>query len=341
MLLISYGTRPEYLKVSPIIKQLQAENIPFETVYTGQHQNIQEDMQPTYKIDVLQSENRLNSIFINCLNWTIPSHITYAMVQGDTTSALAMAISAKHHGKKLIHLEAGLRTHNIKNPFPEEMNRQLITKIAEIHFCPTQNNHHNVIADIGKSKGFKAIYTTGNTSIDNIAHLKPLAEYGNTVLVTLHRRENIKKMVDWCMAINDLAQENPQLNFVWPLHPNPEIQQHKNLLKHVHVTDALSHQQLLNHLLYAKFVITDSGGIQEECCFFNKKVIICRKNTERQEVLIQHGELCPSPDMLRQIVEKVKQDFEVGQIDDICPFGTGNSAIHIVNYLKQHILKTT
>ena len=346
MILICFGTRPEYIKVKSLIDNMS--NI--KTCFTGQHKDLlhlctiktphsnaviceQSDADCLLKIrngikDISvdfhlnfinnESHNRLNDIMINILKHThIFDNIDYVMAQGDTTTAFAIALSAYHMNKKVIHLEAGLRTHSIQDPFPEELNRQLISRIADIHLCPTKNNKNNLIREnIDESK----IYIVGNTGLDNIN--KSGCQYNNQILITLHRRNNISIIKEWFTIIDKIASENSDIEFILPIHPNPEIRKYKDCLKYVRVIEPISHEETINIIKGCKFIISDSGGIQEEASFLNKKIIICRNDTERPEVLENHGILCKIPNQLPEIFNKINNNYIV---DAECPFGDGMS----------------
>jgi UDP-N-acetylglucosamine 2-epimerase (non-hydrolysing) len=291
-----------------------------KTCFTGQHKDLLKNIDVDYHLEFKGplSTNRLNDIVINILQYTyIFDNIDYVMVQGDTTSSFAIALSAYHMNKKVIHLEAGLRTNNIEDPFPEELNRQIISRIADIHLCPTNNNKQNLLREnVEESK----IFVVGNTGLDNID--RSGCEYTNKILITLHRRNNLSIMKEWFIIINKLAEENPELEFILPIHPNPEVQTHKDCLTHVQVCQPLIHDDLIEIMKNCRFIISDSGGIQEEASFLNKKIIICRTDTERPEVLEHHGVLCQSPNDLQEIFNKINTDYI---IDAICPFGDGSS----------------
>jgi UDP-N-acetylglucosamine 2-epimerase (non-hydrolysing) len=314
MILICFGTRPEYIKVKSLI-----DNLPnIKTCFTGQHKDLLKNVHVDYKLDFKDSfsTNRLNDIVINILQYTyIFDNIDYVMVQGDTTTAFSIALSAYHMNIKVIHLEAGLRTYSIKDPFPEELNRQMISRIADIHLCPTENNKQNLLNEkIEESK----IFVVGNTGLDNINNSG--CEYNRQIMITLHRRNNLSIMKDWFIIIDKLAYENPEIEFILPIHPNPEVQKHRECLQYVKVIEPISHENMIDIMKRCMFLISDSGGIQEEASFLNKKIIICREDTERPEVLENHGVLCKSPEILEELFYKIKDDFV---INAECPFGDG------------------
>ena len=161
-ILICFGTRPEYIKLKSLI-----ENLPnIKTCFTGQHEDLLKNIDVDYNLSMERnlSENRLNNIFSNILSYNIFHNIEYVIIQGDTSTASAIALSAFNHGTKIIHLEAGLRSGNLKDPYPEEMNRQVIGRLADIHLCPTEFNKENLM----KENVSGEIHVVGNTGLDNI-----------------------------------------------------------------------------------------------------------------------------------------------------------------------------
>ena len=284
-----------------------------------------------YAIIISNMTNRLDSIVSSVLFEMneIPLELyDYVMVQGDTATAFAVALSAYNHGVNVIHLEAGLRTYDKENPYPEEVYRQLISRIAAVHLCPTKANADNLLME----RALGETYVVGNTVLDNLLGVE--TEYQNKVLVTLHRRENHNQIQEWFREIDNIAKENPELEFLLPIHPNPNVKKHQSILKYVKVVDPLNHSELIDYLRLCKLVITDSGGIQEEGSFLNKKVIVCRKVTERQESLGIHSFLCGNPNDLKEVFNRIKDDYVVSEP---CPYGDGHSTEKIVNILKSII----
>jgi UDP-N-acetylglucosamine 2-epimerase (non-hydrolysing) len=312
-ILICFGTRPEYIKVKSLINCLP--NI--KTCFTGQHPDLLKNIQVDYnlKIDDLMSENRLNNIMANIMKHSnIFNVIDYVLVQGDTTTACAIALSAFNHEKKIIHLEAGLRSCNLKDPYPEEMNRQVIGRLADINLCPTEFNKDNLIKENVMGK----IYVVGNTGLDGIS--KDGCVYGDYVLVTMHRRDNHPIMDQWFGEIEKLANKYTNLEFVIPLHPNPNVQKHRNIFKKVKVVEPMQHNEMIEYVKKCRFVISDSGGLQEECSYLNKKIIVCRRTTERPETIGTHSTMCGWPDELSVIVDRIYSDYQI--VAD-CPYGDG------------------
>lgn len=329
MFLIVYGTRPEWIKVQSLIELMQSEGIPFRTLSTGQHHDLVQT-QSHFSVQISnEGPNRLDTIIQNLLNLseTIFDGINYVLVQGDTTSALALALAAFNRRIKVIHLEAGLRTHDKENPFPEELNRQIISRLASIHLCPTEENAFNLSLE-GIKEG---VYVVGNTGLDHLERYKERCKYGNKILVTLHRRENHEKIGEWFKVLEDLACENNQYEFILPIHPNPNVNKHRDILKKVKVVDPLKRDDLLEVLVESSLVITDSGGLQEECSFFNKKCLVCRKITERSESLDKTSFLVGDPKLLKELFYLHIQKVEVSSE---CPFGKGDASNKIVEIFK-------
>jgi len=207
-LLLVYGTRPEYLKLKPLIEELKNEKINFRVLFTGQHVDIgQFGYDYSFNIDNV-GINRLDIIVKSVMDkLSYIEDITHVLVQGDTTTALAITLSAFHNKLQVIHLEAGLRTYDVDNPYPEETNRRLISIISNINFCPTENNYQNLINEMCLND----CYVVGNTVIDNLISYKEKCCYENKVLITLHRRENHDTIIEWFNVINELAKLHPEL----------------------------------------------------------------------------------------------------------------------------------
>jgi UDP-N-acetylglucosamine 2-epimerase (non-hydrolysing) len=331
MILITYGTRPEYIKVGPLIEEMKVRKIHFKTLFTGQHKDIVFDRADFVLEMKNYGENRLDSIIQNCMNmpdeWF--TNIKYILVQGDTTSVVGLAMAAMHRKIKVIHLEAGLRSYDFENPYPEEYNRKIVSAIADIHLCPTESNKKNLILE-GIDE--KKCYVVGNTGLDNLLSYKDNITYKNIVLVTLHRRENHDIIHEWFKTINKIAELYPEYEFILPIHPNPNVKKHSNLLTNVNVIDPLSHEELLNILVSTSLVITDSGGLQEECSFLHKKCIVCRKKTERPESVGTTSFLAHDPENLYALVS-----YNINNpipFDSKCPYGNGTSAKIICSLFK-------
>ena len=315
-ILLCFGTRPEWLKIKPLIKVLDN----YELLFTGQHPDLLKNIKVDYQITIGDNPNRLDQLISDCLLQFPKDNFDSVLVQGDTASAFACAIAAFHRKKQIIYLEAGLRSYNLEHPYPEEGYRQMIARLANINLCPTNLSQKNLI-----NEGVHGLcYVVGNTVLDNLLPYKRKCEYTNKVLVTLHRRENHHQMGKWFEEVNKLAKINPELEFILPIHPNPNVKKHKHLLTNVNVVEPLSHPELLDILVKCKLVISDSGGLQEEGSFFNKKVIVCRETTERPEAIkTGHLHLCSSP---KNLASKFGYLINNYYINEICPYGDGNSS---------------
>ena len=328
MILIAFGTRPEYIKIKPLIKIfIQNKFDKYKLLFTGQHEQLIDNIKFDYKINILDGDNRLDSIFTSILNKEqIFKDIKYVMIQGDTASAYAVALAAFHRQIPVLHLEAGLRTYDLENPYPEEYYRRCISNLAYINFCVSEVNKLNLEAE--KTPGIN--FVVGNTVLDNIRDIK--TNYENKVLVTLHRRENHNNIKKWFEEIEKISLTYSEYEFLLPIHPNPNVKKHISILKNVKVIDALPHDELISYMSKCSFIITDSGGLQEESSFLNKKSIVCRKTTERIEGLNKFSFLCPDPSELKNIVEYVILNKE---IKEPCPYGDGFASEKIYKILEK------
>jgi len=325
MILICYGTRPEYIKLKPLIEEMSGV-LPFKTLFTGQHKDLVKES-ADYVIEITEGRNRLDSIISSAMNSFDfkEEGITHVMVQGDTATAYAFALSAFHHKIPVIHLEAGMRTYDLENPYPEEFYRQCISKIASIHFAPTYYENKFLKQDMVDGE----IHVVGNTVLDNLVGV-PIT-YDDVVLITMHRRENHKTIPEYFKIFSKLAKDNPDLEFILPLHPNPDVQKHKELLKNITIVDPLPYDEMINTIARCRFVMSDSGGIQEEASFLKKKVIICREKTERLASLTNPHLLCRYPNDLERMFYQAKNEYIV---NEDCPYGDGTTSKKIVEILK-------
>ena len=330
MILISFGTRPEYIKIKPLIKAFEGK-IDYKLLLTGQHTNLLSNIEGDYdSLQIKDGDNRLDSIVSSLMNNNDMFEGGDAvLVQGDTTSVLAIALAAFHRNIKVIHLEAGLRTYDLQNPYPEELNRQVVSRMASINLCPTREAHDNLRNE--KISGNS--YVVGNTVLDNLVDIVPT--YTNKVVVTMHRRENHDLIPQWFAQLDKVAQKHSDLEFILPIHPNPRVKEHEHLLKHVNVVDALEYDEFIKLLAECKFVITDSGGLQEESSFFRKRCIVCRQTTERIEGMGIFSYLCTHPGELEDLVEWVNGSYIPNENEE-CPYGDGKAAIKICEILKEH-----
>jgi len=324
MILICFGTRPEWLKVKPLCNVLKN----YKLCFTGQHPDLLQNIAVDYSINIKENQHRLDQLISDCLLQFPDEDFDSVLVQGDTASAFACALAGFHRNKKIIYLEAGLRSYDLNHPYPEEGYRQMIARLSDVNLCPTELSKQNLTNEKVKGRS----YVVGNTILDNLISYKSQCKYTNDILITLHRRENHPIIVNWFNELNDIAKKHPECNFIYPIHPNPNVQKHKHLLTHINVVDPLPYDQLLNTLVQSKFVISDSGGLQEEGSFFNKKVIVCRKTTERPEGIdTGHLHMCTDPKLLKECFKLINNDYT---IDSICPYGDGYASEKIADILK-------
>jgi UDP-N-acetylglucosamine 2-epimerase (non-hydrolysing) len=297
-ILLCFGTRPEWLKIKPLIKIMDRSE--YKLLFTGQHPDLLQNIEVDYKININDSDNRLDSIISDCMLQFPNGEFGSVLVQGDTGSAFGCALAAFNRQLKIYYLEAGLRSGDLEHPYPEEGYRQMIARIADVNLAPTQLSANNLI----KEKVHGKIHVVGNSVLDNLVDFGD-PTYENFVLITLHRRENHYWMDKWFTELNDLAIANPDLEFILPIHPNPNVQKWKHLLTNVNVVEPMEHTDMIYHIKKCRFIISDSGGLQEEGSFFNKQVIVCRTTTERPEALYTgHLHLCKKPNDLKKLLDR-------------------------------------
>ena len=330
---IFYGTRPEYLKLKNIIKLIPPKKR--DVYFIGQHKELIHKNYFEKKISINKSnnKNRLNSIISQITNKVKLHDYSSVIIQGDTATTFGVAVVAFNSRKKIIYVESGLRTFDFNNPFPEEGYRQMISRISDINLCPTILSKKNLTSEKTKGK----IFVSGNTSLDNLLIYKKKTKYDDLVLVTLHRRENISQISNWFFELNKLAEKYKKIKFIFPIHKNSEIIKHRKILKNVEVIENLPHEKFMKIFIKSKLIITDSGGIQEEASFLNKKVIVCRKFTERPEgIKSGHLFICKNPRLLMNLFKKLNKNFK---ISNASPYGDGRASKKIVKFLyNQKIL---
>ena len=302
-----FGTRPEGIKMIPVVQALDKERtISNIVVNTGQHREMLDQVLdlfgivPDYDLNIMQDNQTLEELtgkLINKLSFIIKQEQPdLVLVHGDTTTTFVGAYSAYLNQVPVGHVEAGLRTHNIHSPFPEEMNRQMVGRIASYHFAPTDTNRDNLLKENIKEESIEVV---GNTVIDVLLQisqresffpqeLETLFNNGKkTILLTSHRRENLGTMKSVFRAIARITAANNDVQIVFPIHKNPKVR--KIALdeigenKDVHLIEPLEYAQFIQAMHKAYLVITDSGGIQEEAPGLGKPVLVTRNTTERPE----------------------------------------------------------
>jgi len=306
-----FGTRPEAIKMAPVVRALMrhTDAIETRTLVTAQHREMLDQVlhlfriTPDYDLNIMAAGQTLFDITSRAMlgiNEVFQKERPdLVLVHGDTTTTFAGALAAYYHQIPVGHVEAGLRTHDIYSPFPEEMNRRLTGGIATLHFAPTATAHANLRAE-GIPEG--RIFITGNTVIDALHHtVRPdyvlPAELGSVdfaehrvLLVTTHRRENLgEPMRHVYRAIRDIIEELDDVEVIFPVHRNPKVreivQEELGGLERVHLIDPLDYEPFANLMARVDIVLTDSGGIQEEAPALGKPVLVLRDTTERPEAV--------------------------------------------------------
>ena len=344
MILVAYGTRPEIIKLFPIINEFKFRKLPFKTLFTGQQLDLYEDVKslvptPDFSFsEYFSGEDKHNTLGMSFFKICKAAEKLFnehrfdiAIIQGDTTTAWALAQMAFYNGIKIAHVEAGLRTFDLENPYPEELNRTLITQVAYLNFAPTKQAHDNLI-----NSGAKNVHFVGNTIVDAVNYFKASLDLhedkSNKILVTLHRRENHKIMGRLFDELQVVAEKNPELELIFPIHPNPEVRKHKSRLKaeNIQIIPPIGYPEMLALINQALFIISDSGGIQEEATCFNKKVVVVREKTERSETIdIGLGKLVGN-DIRNHIDWALMSPPNITE----SPYGDGHTAQRIVNILS-------
>ena len=319
--MVVFGTRPEAIKMAPLVHALKAVTEQFEVqvCVTAQHRHMLDqvlnvfDIIPDIDLDIMktaQSLSQITTIVLQGMQEELTNNKPdLVLVHGDTTTTLATAMAAFYVGIDIAHIEAGLRTHNLFAPFPEEFNRQVVSKIARWHFAPTELSRNNLLTDGVLSE---KIIVTGNTVIDSLhwvlgriesdanrseslsiffqGMLSFAWQSSRFVLITGHRRENFGYgFLQICKAIRNLARQFSEVHFVYPLHLNPNVQKPvRSLLSgldNVHLIEPLDYEPFAQLLKHCYIVLTDSGGIQEEAPSLGKPVLVMRDVTERPEAV--------------------------------------------------------
>ena len=311
-ILCIFGTRPEAIKLAPLVRTLRAQPDQFavKVCVTAQHRDMLDQVLdafsivPDYDLDLMQPEQTLSALTARILAALDPILETerpdVVIVQGDTTTTLAGALAAFYHRIAVAHVEAGLRTGDMAQPFPEEMNRVLASRITALHFAPTARAKAALLAE---GVPCKHIFVTGNTGIDAVLFVRDALDGGSLpatrwpwlderkrlILATLHRRENFGPGFERCMRALLLLAARGDAQVVYPVHRNPNVRgpAHEMLAGHSNITllDPLPYVPFVDLMRRARLIVTDSGGIQEEAPSLGKPVLVAREKTERPEAV--------------------------------------------------------
>ncbi|MBR3561447.1 MAG: UDP-N-acetylglucosamine 2-epimerase (non-hydrolyzing) [Oscillospiraceae bacterium] len=360
-----FGTRPEAIKMAPLVKELATrDDIESLCCVTAQHREMLDSVMDVFALtadadlNIMTPRQTLSSITSKCLmgmDGVIedlkPDMI---LVHGDTSTTFAGALSAFYHQVKVGHVEAGLRTYDKYSPFPEEMNRKLVTQIADLYFCPTENNRQNLLRE-GVTDG---VFVTGNTVIDALkttvrkdyrfatALLNELDyQRRKVVLVTCHRRENYgEPMRNIFTALRDMALQNEDMELVYPVHLSPVVREAAGKYlagtPRVHLIDPLSADEMHNLMARVYLVMTDSGGLQEEAPALGKPVLVMRRETERPEA-VAAGTVAMAgveyADVLRMGNELLRDaDAYARMAHAVNPYGDGSACRRIADAIEWH-----
>ncbi len=305
-----FGTRPEAIKMAPLVRELAGrEEIDSLCCVTAQHREMLDSvlevfhLRPDWDLNIMTPRQTLSTITSKCLTGMDEAidalKPDLILVHGDTSTTFAGALSAFYHQIPVGHVEAGLRTYDKYSPFPEEMNRKLVSAIADLYFCPTENNRQNLLRE-GITQG---LFVTGNTVIDalkttvrkdyhfttEILNQLPY-DSKKVLLVTCHRRENYgEPMRNIMLALREIAENNEDVELVYPVHLSPVVReavdQYLRGAPRVHLIDPLAADEMHNLMARCYLVLTDSGGLQEEAPALGKPVLVLRRETERPEAV--------------------------------------------------------
>jgi len=353
------GTRPEAIKMAPVIERLrESRNLQCRVLVTAQHRDLLDaalelfGIRADIDLDVMRPNQVLNILLGRLLEGLDAALVNEkpaaVLAQGDTTSVLAAALASFHRRIPFGHVEAGLRTGSLSNPYPEEANRVLATRLARWHFAPTESARQNLLAE-GVPED--AIHRTGNTVIDALLEVAPraigpslsFAQGKKLILMTAHRRENFGKPLEGAFAaIRSLVDRREDVAVLYPVHPNPNVKAaaHRILSgsPRVRLTEPLEYEPFVAMMKACSFVLTDSGGVQEEAPALGKPVLVMRDETERPEA-VECGAVKLVGTRPERITEACEQLLDSpaayrAMAQGVSPYGDGNAAARIVNVLE-------
>ncbi|WP_313672143.1 non-hydrolyzing UDP-N-acetylglucosamine 2-epimerase [Sphingobacterium multivorum] len=367
--LIVFGTRPEAIKMAPLVLEFKKYNQDFETkvCVTAQHREMLDQVleffqvTPDYDLDIMKPNQNLYGLTADIITQLKPVledfSPDFVYVHGDTTTTMAASIASFYAGAKVCHIEAGLRTHDKRSPFPEEINRQVTGRIADYHFAPTQQSKENLLRENISSD---SILVTGNTVIDalldssvrvkdikssEIDALRKLVDSTKKlILVTGHRRENHGQgFINICEALRDIANQNQNVQIIYPVHLNPNVKgpvyEILSGIENIDLIEPLAYPAFVWLMSNSHLIITDSGGVQEEAPSLGKPVLVMRDTTERPEA-VEAGTVILVGANKEKIINEVEgllldneRYNEMAQLHN--PYGDGKSCERIVNYIKK------
>lgn len=355
------GTRPEAIKMAPVILSLRDESwVDVKVLATAQHRGLLDQVleyfqvAPDTDLDIMRPNQALTELTARLLlaldRVLLEEKPAAILAQGDTTTVMTVALACFYHNIPFGHVEAGLRTRDLRNPFPEEANRVIAGRLAKWHFAPTESSRANLLSEgVAESD----IFVTGNTVIDALlmtaSRTSVLGAGLNSdkrmILVTSHRRENFgEPFRSICSALRTIAERNPDVDILYPVHPNPNVKNvaHEALagLKNVTLCEPLDYAPFIAAMKRAHFIISDSGGVQEEAPALGKPVLVLREETERPEAVEQGvvrliGTHCET--IVNAAQELLDDDSAYSRMaKGVSPYGDGKSAARIVKVLREH-----
>lgn len=362
---VIFGTRPEAIKMAPIVKELKKrKNVESVICVTGQHREMLDqvlevfDIKPDYDLDIFKPGQTLTDITVNSLTGIEEilkkENPDVLLVQGDTTTVFSGALAAFYQQIKIGHVEAGLRTGNIYSPYPEEANRKLVGVLTNHHFCPTEKNKSNLLKENYNEKN---IYITGNTVIDALKYtVKEDYEFEDEVLnsldyenkkiilLTAHRRENQgEPMKELFTAIRDELEDREDVEVVFPIHLNPKVRKIAYEVfegfEKIHFIEPLDYLPFTNLMNKVYMIMTDSGGIQEEGPSLGKPILVLRNETERMEGIDANTARLVGTDykVIRENLSELLDNKEVYEKMSKAsnPYGDGKASEYIVDILEK------
>lgn len=385
-IMLVFGTRPEAIKMAPLVKAFQNQNEIFETIVcvTGQHREMLDqvlnifDITPDFDLNIMKQGQDLYDITAKVLlgmrEVFKQCRADLLLVHGDTTTSTAAALAAFYQQIPVAHIEAGLRTHNIYSPWPEEMNRQITGRIATLHFSPTSLSRCNLLEEHVDAKH---IFVTGNTVIDALLWVTKKIKNDNTlakslsarlkecgydterikngkkkmILITGHRRENFGDgFMNICHAIKKLSEKYPEVDFVYPMHLNPNVRkpihsvfgEDLSQMKNLFFIEPLEYLSFVFLMEKSSIVLTDSGGIQEEAPGLGKPVLVMRDTTERPEAL-EAGTVKLVGTDYKKIVDGISILLDNSNAYNVMskatnPYGDGTACQRIINTIKEYYM---
>ncbi len=367
--LIIFGTRPEAIKMAPLVLAFKENSQDFDTrvCVTAQHREMLDqvleffEITPDYDLDIMKPNQNLYGLTADIITQLKPVledfSPDFVYVHGDTTTTMAASIASFYAGAKVCHIEAGLRTHDKRSPFPEEINRQVTGRIADYHFAPTEQSKENLLRE---NISNDSILVTGNTVIDalldssvkvkdiespEINALRKLVDpTKKLILVTGHRRENHGQgFINICEALRDIAIHNQNVQIIYPVHLNPNVKgpvyEILSGIENIDLIEPLAYPAFVWLMSNSYLIITDSGGVQEEAPSLGKPVLVMRDTTERPEA-VEAGTVILVGTDKKKIVEEasalLSKDTLYKKMSELHnPYGDGKACARIINFILQ------